>query len=214
MDPQSILATARSGHVPSEWTVWPLRRGKVLRSALEYIAVGLFGTVLLVLFVLSSVPDNFHADTTRLVFTVIVLMLLATLAFGGLGVAAYDFYRVANAERHLIVLTPDDFVMETPRRIVHVPMDQIASVTLKGSSAQQHSAQLGPRESGASVGLSRWYGMAQTRQPKQAPSLAFIDKRTGHEVLVARDDSFEALDALEEILSTYVFNKERKLRRG
>lgn len=217
MDTETILATARSGHAPSEWTIWPLRRDKVLKSGLQFLALGLLGTAILIPVALATIPDDFSQDSVRFVVVGVVLLLLATMAFGGLGIATYDFYRVANASRYLLVLTPDDFVLQTARRTVHVPMEDVQYLTLKGSKVTQRGPDPSATVAGMSsmTGIGRIFGLAGIgRKPREAPSLAFIDKRTGREVLVSRDNSFDELDALDEVLGMYVFNKERTRRTG
>lgn len=215
MDPESILETVRSGHVPSEWTVWPLRRDVVLRSALEYLIFGIIGIALFIPVVLSTVPSNFQASAFEAIVTALLILMFVIIGFGGLGVAAFDFYRVTNADRYMIVLTPDDLVLSTPRHITHVPLEDVTFLTLKGvKDDRAPDPEANPdMVRGAFLGMGRMVTM-RTRQPKQAPSLAFLDKRTGREVVVARDNSYEDLSALEDIMSTYVFNKERRLRTG
>lgn len=214
MDPESILATVRSGQVPSDWTVWPLRKDKVRHSGLEYLVIGLFGLVIFVPAAISTIPSNFEGGAFGAGATAVFLLLIGAVAFGGLGIAAYDFFRLANADRYSIVLTPDDFIMQTPRRIVHVPMEDVAYLTLKGVRMEHAPSPEDTLAAGGMLGGAGRMFLMRTRQPKQAPSLAFQDRRTGREVIVARDDSFEELSALEEILATYVFNKERRLRTG
>jgi hypothetical protein len=219
MDAEAVLATARSGSVPSDWNVWPLRQDRVRRAILGWGAVALVGFALFIPALLQTIPGNFAHGGVAVVCTGLFLLALAAVAFGGLGVALYDVWRLAHVDEFLLVMTPDDFVKAEPGKVIHVPMDKIAYITLRGvkppESAQQATARTFNTFSQYPGGFGRLVGSTSLRRkPAQAPSLAFVDTRDDREVVVATDDSFDALIALDEVLHMHVEAKERRLRSG
>lgn len=226
MDAQMVLSTARSGQMPDHWHAWPLRKDFVLRSAIKW---GLGGVVLLAVFavvVSATVPYNFqHGGAGTVVVTIIIIALAGLAAFGGLGVALYDFWRAANAGRYLLVMTPEDYVKAEPRKITHVPMENVAYVTLRGiktadmvayeeTAAQQGPSAPGARRFGGAVlsGGPLYIGAQRRRTRAQTPTLAFLDTRTNKEVIVGTDASFDELPALEYVLKLEIYENERRHR--
>ena len=207
MEAQAVLARARSGDTPPNWTVWPMRRGQVLRMALLWTVTSVAGFVLFAPAVALTVPGNFERGGAEFVFTGIVLALLGAVAFGGAGVAIFDYWRLAHADAYLLVMTPDDYVKQEPRKLTHVPMEFVRNITLKGGGATWKATQTAamPMTSGAQllrlVDVSRLASLR--REPAQRPLLAFEDARTGAEVIVSTDDAFDKLGALEYMLSLH-----------
>jgi hypothetical protein len=210
---RQILDAATSQPAPAGWHVWPLRRDRVGRSVLGWAAASLFGFALFIPITLATVPGNFSAGVGLAIFTAFIEVMLGVVAFGSLSVLWTDLYRYLRADRYLLVMTPTDFLMVEPRRIVHVPMDAVAHVTLKGVDISG----LPPDEQARLRGTppptpsrtrgpawSTWgFGLRVRREPKRAPSLAFLDTRTRREVVVSTDDSFDVLSTLERVLSAY-----------
>jgi hypothetical protein len=169
----------------------------------------------------ATFPENFQLGGFSFVATSLLLLVLAAVAFGGIGIAAYDVWRVAHAGEFLLVITPDDYVKAEPRKTTHIPMSAIRHVTLKGIKLPQEQAAAMPdprvQRAGYQPGpgglprgfLPAWTGGNIRRQPAQAPSLAFEDTRSGKIVTVATDDSFETLPALAEVLRMYAVHDER-----
>lgn len=226
MDAQMVLSTARSGRMPDHWHAWPLRKEFVLRSAIKW---GIGGLVLMAVFVFivsATVPTNFeHASTGVVLFTIIILTLAGLAAFGGVGIAVYDLWRASNAGRYLLVMTPEDYVKEEPRKITHVPMENIAHVTLRGvksadmiayeeTAAQQGAMDPGAQPIGGALLSSGplMIGAQRRRTRSQTPTLAFLDTRTNKEVIVGTDASFDELAALEYVLKLEIYENERRHR--
>jgi hypothetical protein len=217
MDTQQLLSTARSSSVPDTWFVWTLRREHVLRGAAKWTAAGVIFLFLLIVVFQATFPENFQLGGFSFVATSLLLLVLAGVAFGGLGIAVYDAWRVAHASEYLLVITPDDYVKAEPQKTTHIPMSAIRHVTLKGLKLPQEQAAAMPDprvqragyQSGRGGFLPAWTGGNIRRQPAQAPSLAFEDIRSGKIVIVAMDDSFETLPALAEVLRMYAFENER-----
>src|SRR5258706_8359010 len=103
-------------------------------------------------------------------------------------------------------MTPEDFVKVEPRRITHVPMDQIEDVTLKGVTIQRGAEVVAQPPLGAFgvLSLGRRFNGILVRKPREAPSLAFRDRRTNRVVVVATDDSYDDLGALEQVLQSHL----------
>src|SRR5579859_5413531 len=129
---RQILVTARSSERPRDWFVWPLRRDVVARGLAGWAATGVLGFLLFVPAMLVTVPSNFQHGAWTAVFTITLLVILGLVAFGGAGLFFADVLRLMQSDKYLLVITPDDYVQATPRRIVHVPMASVAYVTLKG----------------------------------------------------------------------------------
>src|SRR5690348_15401647 len=117
MDTEQLLATARSNNVPSGWNVWPLHRDRVKRSVISWTAVGLFGVLLFVGAFAVTVPDNFTHGSFAVVVASLVLLLLATMRFGGLGLAMCDYQRLEPAGEFVHVITPNDYVHADHRKV-------------------------------------------------------------------------------------------------
>lgn len=202
---QQILTTARATPLPQGWYVWHLRRDRVMRAALGWFSICLFGFVLLIPAVYATVPSSFKSSAVLAVVTILLLGMLGAVAFGGLGLGIADILRYVQADGYLLVMTPDDFLKVTPRRTIHVPMTAVSFVTLKGVRERREPTQPVQPPVGGAMSLAPLFGpgAASPRSRRGPPSLAFLDMRTRHEVVVATDDSFEALPVLEDILSLY-----------
>lgn len=213
MDAQAVLARARSGDVPASWTVWPLRRDRVLRSALGWLAIGVIGAILFVIVAVQTIPGNFTRGSGAFILTGVLLIALGLMAFGGLGILVYDLWRLLKADEFMIVMTPDDYVKAQPGKVTHVPMENVAYVTVRGikvppERTQTTSEIISSMQKGGR--LTRFMGdINYRRQPRQAPSLAFLDTRDNSEVVVATDNSFDELLALEQILAMHARDKDR-----
>lgn len=209
MDAQQILSTARSGDFPSSWFVWGLRSDRILRGIAGWASAGVVFLVVFIFAFLNTVPGNFQRGAFAFIATGLLLIVLATVAFGSLGIAAFDAWRIAHADEYLLVITPDDYVKAEPRRLTHVPMSQVRYVTLKGVKVQRDLGASVPDPRTHPAGFRSGQGLfnpmltGQRRQPAHAPSVAFQDARTETTVTVATDESFEALPALAEVLRMY-----------
>ena len=218
MDAQAILATARSGNAPGTWVVWRLRRDYMRNSILKWLAVCIVGFLLFIPATLSIIPGILALRGFAFVFSGIILLALASLAFGALGIVVYDTWRLLHADDYWLVVTPDEYVKYTPGgKVTQVPLQSIESITLKGVKAPIETAET-PFD-GTAVGLNPLMrgtisSARYRRQRAGSASLAFIDTRTGREVLVASDASFDNLAGIEYVLSMQVDAKLRQINRG
>src|SRR6185437_4478749 len=189
MDAQAILETARSGNVPDTWNVWPLRVERVRRSALGWGLCALAGFIILIPVVMSTIPYDFTHGTALAIFAIVILMLVGAVAFGSLGVAVYDLWRLIHAREYLLVITPEDYLRLGPRnKQTHVPIEDIAYVTMKGVKVNDPYAEARAASASNMSAMKRISHVAGSfyspREPKRAPTLAFLDTRTNTEVVV------------------------------
>lgn len=214
MDAQTILETARSNSVPDTWNVWPLRVERVRRSALGWGLCALAGFIILVPVVISTIPYDFTHGTGLAIFAIVLLMLVGGVAIGALSIAVYDIWRLLHARDYLLVITPEDYLRVNPGgKQTHVPMENIAYVTMKGVKVNN------PYEAARAADTSNMSAMKRIshvagnfyspREPKRAPTLAFLDTRTNTEVVVATDDSFDDIATLEQVISYLVDARKR-----
>ena len=144
MEPEMVLSTARSGNVPYGWNVWPMRRNRVRRSIYGWAATSLVAFAILVPVFLVTVPANFEHGDFGLFATGLLLAVLAVVAFGGLCICLYDVWRLRHADEYLLVMTPEDLVKAEPKKIIHVPMDKIGYITLRGVKRTEYRPATSP----------------------------------------------------------------------
>lgn len=205
MDAQAVLSTARSGNVPSNWFVWPLRRDYVLRSALKWAVAALFGFVLFIPACLATLPTLPQRSFLGIIVTGVLLLLLGGVAFGGAAISIFDFYRLRHADDYWLVLTPDEFIKAEPGKVIEVPLEYVGDITMRGVKTPEEV-----RESVARPTRSSLLRTGFVRQPQSPPSLAFRDLRTDKTVMVSTDQSFDNLLLLEQVLGDNVHAKQRR----
>ena len=229
MEPEMVLNTARSGVMPSGWNVWPMRRDRVRRSIYGWATTALVAFAILVPVFMVTVPGNFEHGDFGFFATGLLLAVLAVVAVGGLCICFYDIWRLRHADEYLLVMTPDDLVKAEPKKVIHVPMDKIGYITLRGVKRPQYRPQtsasledmrrqqredLASASLGSGAMLNRMVGNANfRRRPPEAPSLAFVDLRDDSEVVLATDNTFDDLVALNDMLWLHVEKAERASRR-
>jgi hypothetical protein len=218
MDPETILATARSGDAPGTWVVWSLRRQYIRNSILRWLAVSVVGFPLLILASISTLPGFLRLTGFAFVLTGTLLLALAALAFGSLGIAIYDIWRLSHAGAFWMVITPDDYVKAEPGgKVTHVPMEYVESITLKGVRVPMETAET--PFSGIPTGITPFFQLpfrqSRYRRQRATPSsLAFVDGRIDREVVVATDAVFDDLVNIEYVLSMQADAKQRQLNRS
>lgn len=214
MDAQTILENARSDRVPDSWNVWPLRVERVRRSALGWAASAVVGFALLIPVAIATIPYDFTHGVGLSVFAAVLLTLIGAMAIGSLSIAIYDIWRLRHASEYLLVITPDDYLRAEPgNKLTHVPIDDIAYVTMRGvkiNTAYEPMQQADYSNLTAFKRVSRIAGnFYSPREPKRAPVLAFMDTRTNTEVVVATDHSFDDIATIEQVMSYLVDAKKR-----
>lgn len=223
MDASSILEQARSDRPPSEWNIWPLRRDFVRVSAIKWAALGMVGLAMFIPVVIIAVPSDFvNGDSVIRLLAMVMLILLATVAFGGLGIALHDFWRLTHARDYWLIITPESFVKATPSRVTETPLEKIDGLTLKGvpiptgeNTALEMPMVQFPM-TGRLIEFANNAGIPGVTRKKTRgnPSLAYRDTRTNKIVTICTDDSFEQMAALYDLLRDRCAIREDQLRRA
>jgi hypothetical protein len=128
-------------------------------------------------------------------------LLLGMVLFVGIGSIwqiLIDTRRLLEADKHIIILTPDEFVMQDGDEIRHIPLMYVRHITARGiappdrtppkGAVVSNMPHVGENLSGFLFGrgfiptVSRW---RLRRRAKHTPStLGFIDSRTDSEVII------------------------------
>jgi hypothetical protein len=221
MNAEGILATARSGHAPGTWTVWSLRRNFMRNSILRWSLLMLIGFAFFIPALIAVAPTYLSQRGFSFVITGLIIIALAALAFGSLSIVVYDCWRLAHANDYWLVITPDDYVKAEPRgKVTHVPIENIEYVTLKGvkrpiETVETPFVDAGPAAFGRGMvfglPIGRIVDRASRRRMATPTSLAFLDNRTNREVVVATDNAFDDLSAIDYILNMQTEAKRRQL---
>ena len=121
MDIQEILSRVRSNDVPGSWDVWRLRSDRVSQDLGLFVFGAILGLFFFVIAFFAMVPGNFQNGIGPAIPSFVLLVVLATLGFGSLGLVIHDVVRLRRASQYLLIMTPDDFVKVEPGRITQVP---------------------------------------------------------------------------------------------
>ena len=214
MEAEEILSRAKtSSELPHGWIVFPLLRGKVIFGIIGWIFGIIIGISLFALVASVVIPTNFERGPFLAVVTVIFLGILLFIGVGSIYLLVTDVRRLIEVEKHMLVLTPEDFVMQEGNKIVHVPLSSVRHVTARGvpppdrtPSAEQRSLpSSGENIAGMLFGRGLTpSGMRQRRQRMRTPtSLAFVDTRTDDEVIVTSDGAYGDPFVIANLLKQY-----------
>ncbi|QBD79469.1 hypothetical protein EPA93_27190 [Ktedonosporobacter rubrisoli] len=204
MQPEEILGHARTNtDVPADWQVFPLLRNKLVIGLIGWafgiiVGLGLFAAIVPIV-----IPTNYQSGTLPAITTTLLLALLLFIGLGSAWTLIVDIRRLRNANQHLIVITPDDFLKQEGKKIIHVPLTEVKYVTARGvppperdpnnEDANVHKIS-GIGENAASFFVGRSLlpsGSRRRRKRMRTPtSLAFIDARSEQEITVVTDTTF------------------------
>ena len=199
MEATEILEKARAGGEPPKgWIVLPLLRSKVRLGILGWIAGAIIGFGFFIVMVPLMIPHNYLFGFIPALISTVILGMVLFVGIGSVWQIIVDTRRLLEADKHIIVITPDEFVMQDGEDIRHVPLMYIRNVTARGIVPPDRTApdgavvsnmpHVGENLSGFLFGrgfiptISRWRAR---RRAKNTPStLAFIDSRTNTEVII------------------------------
>jgi hypothetical protein len=199
MEATEILEKARAGgELPNGWVVLPLLRNKVRLGILGWIAGAIIGFGLFVVMVPLMIPHNYLFGFIPALISTVILGMVLFVGIGSVWQIIVDTRRLLEADKHIIVITPDEFVIQDGEDIRHVPLMYIRNITARGIVPPDRTApdgavvsnmpHVGENLSGFLFGrgfiptISRW---RTRRRAKHTPSmLAFIDSRTNTEVII------------------------------
>lgn len=182
--------------VPHDWLVFTLLRQKVLLGIAGWIFGVLMGGVLFAFMAPIMIPHNYQIGVAAAIFTTILLGIVLYVCLGSLWAMIVDIGRLRYADRHMIIITPTDFVKQEGRKIVHVPLEYVKYVTARGTPPVDRSvegARRDTRSGSMGEGMSGlFFGRRGLRRKRaRTPNtLAFVDSRSDSEVIVTTDQAY------------------------
>jgi hypothetical protein len=213
---EEILEQARTSATPPHgWIVLPLSRVKVMFGIAGWILGVLLGLGLFVFVERTVVPSNFQHGPGIAIFTIVLLAILLFIGLGSIWQLIVDVQRLLNAQKHIIVITPQEFVKQEGNKIITVPLMYVRHVTARGTpppdrtvpkeSTMTQIPGMGERVTNFFVGHSATReGVRTHRRRRRTPtSLAFIDARTEDEVVVVNDGSYGDPFMIAALLKQY-----------
>jgi hypothetical protein len=216
MEADEILAQAKaSPEAPHGWIVLPLSRRNLTIGILGWIFGIFLGLGLFVGIAFIVIPANYQHGIGPAIFSTILLAILLFIGLGSLWTLIVDVQRLRHADRHLIVITPRDFVKQEGNKVIHVPLAHVRYVTARGKAPPDRTP---GRESqlrqipGAGEGIAGFFfgrgivpsGASQRRRRMRTPtSLAFIDTRNESEVTVVTDEAYGDPFMIAALLKEY-----------
>ncbi len=216
MEADEILMQARTNPEATHgWVILPISR----RNLTLAIAGWVFGTILgLGLFAAVTyivIPTNYQHGILAAVITSLLLAMLLFIALGSLWTLIIDIGRLLHADRHIIVITPEDFVKQEGKKIIHVPLVNVRHVTARGKAPPDRTLPQGgalnemPHAGENITGFLLGRGLIPSgarlrrRRMRTPTSLAFIDTRTDSEVTVVTDEVYGDPFMIAALLKQY-----------
>lgn len=216
MNVEEILETAKTHATPPYgWVVLPLSRTKVMLGIAGWFCGIVLGLGLFVITLLAVVPSNFQHGIAVAIFTVLLLTMFIFIGLGSIWMLIQDVRRLLEAEKHIIVITPQDFVKQEGKKIITVPLMNIRYVTARGTPPPDRTVPKGPviaqlptmgeRLGGLFLGQAATREGARThRRSRRTPTtLAFIDTRTDNEIIVVNDSAYGDPFMIAALLKQY-----------
>jgi hypothetical protein len=200
MEAAEILEKAKtSGEPPHGWIILPLLRDKVRLGILGWVAGAIVGFGLFALMVPLVIPHNYLYGPIAALVTTLLLGMVLFVGVGSVWQIIVDVRRLLEADKYIIVITPDEFVMQEGENIRHVPLMYVRYITARGvapppdrtaprGTVVSEMPHTGENVSGLFLGrglipsVSSWRAR---RKGKRTPKmLAFVDSRTETEVII------------------------------
>jgi len=224
MEATEILEKARAGgELPRGWVVLPLLRNKVRLGILGWIAGAIVGFGLFALMVPYMIPHNYLYGPIPALVSTLLLGMVLFVGIGSVWQIIVDTRRLLEADKHIIVITPDEFVMQDGEEIRHVPLMYVRHITARGIVPPDRTApkgavvsnmpHAGENLSGFLFGrgfiptISRWRAR---RRAKNTPSmLAFIDSRTNTEVIIKDYNLYGDPSTIATLMQKYTSSVQR-----
>ena len=218
MEATEILAKAKAGgELPKGWVVLPLLRDKVKLGILGWICGVIIGFGFFVLMVPFMIPHNYQYGPFPALASTLLLAMVLFIGVGSIWQIIVDTRRLLEADKHIIILTPDEFVAQDGEKIIHVPLMYVRHITARGIAPVDRTPPQGPvvsnmphvgdNLSGFLFGrgfiptVSRWRAR---RRAKHTPStLGFIDSRTNNEVIIKNYNQFGDPNIIAALMQDY-----------
>jgi len=225
MEAEEILTHAKNNiDLPQGWVVFPLLRNKVMTGLIGWAFGVIMGFGMLIFVGTVVIPFNYQRGVLPAVVTTILLGILLFVGLGSAWTFINDIRRLRERDKHVIVITPEDFVKQEGEKIVHVPLINIRHVTARGlpppdrtaDEAREESRMPGAGENTLGFLFGRGLvpsGMRQRRKRMRTPtSLAFMDTRNDNEVVVVTDSAFGDPFAIATVLKSYAASVQQLVR--
>jgi len=216
MEADEILTQARSSpEGPHGWIILHISRRNLGMAILGWafgivLGFGLFAAVASVV-----IPTNFQRGSAAAIVTGILLAMLLFIGLGSLWTLITDIQRLLHSDKHIIVITPEDFVKQEGKKIIRVPLVNVRHVTARGkapvdrTTPEESQLREIPRAGENAVGFLLGRGLVPSgarirrRRMRTPTSLAFIDTRTGSEVTVVTDEVYGDPFMIAALLKQY-----------
>ena len=224
MEASEILEKARAGgELPNGWVVLPLLRNKVRLGILGWIAGAIVGFGFFALMVPLMIPHNYMYGFIPALISTVILGMVLFVGIGSVWQIIVDTRRLLEADRHILVITPDEFVMQDGEEIRHVPLMYIRNITARGIVPPDRTAPQGavvsnmPHVGENLSGFLFGRGFIPTisrcrarRRAKHTPStLAFIDSRTNTEVIIRDYNLYGDPSKIATLMKEYTSSVQR-----
>jgi hypothetical protein len=220
MESVQILAQASTEEgIPSNWIIFPLQRQKVLVGILGWIFGAFAGGLIFIFMAPIMIPHNYQHGVVAAILSTLILGVVLYVCLGSIWAMITDIIRVREPDKHIIIITPEDFVKQEGKKTIHVPLTCIKHVTARGAPPVDRNAEVDENIRSGSVSESigslfigrraasgvRQGGLGRRRMRTPA-TLAFIDSRTDKEVIVVTDKAYGEPHYIGESLKEYVQN--------
>jgi hypothetical protein len=224
MEASEILEKARAGgELPHGWVVLPLLRNKVRVGILGWIVGAVLGFGFFAVLVPLMIPHNYLYGPIPALISTLILGMMLFVGIGSVWQIIVDTRRLVEADKHIIVITPDEFVMQDRDKIIHVPLMYVRYITARGivppdqpapkGAVVSNMPHAGENLSGFLFGrgfiptISRW---RVRRRAKHTPSmLAFIDSRTNTEVIIKDYNLYGDPSTIATLMRKYTSGAQR-----
>jgi hypothetical protein len=189
-----------NSNTPQGWLVFPLSRNNVLIGVVGWASGIVLGLGLFVVMANTTIPHNYQYGIIPALITTLFLGFFLFVGLGSLWSLIHDARRLMQADKHLIVITPDTFVKQEGDKVIHVPLMYVRHVTARGAPPPDRSPKSAENRAAPDGGenvLSLFAGRAMTssgmrrrlKRMRTPTSLAFVDSRTERQVVVVDDKS-------------------------
>ena len=219
MESTEILEKARAiDEAPQDWIVLPLLRDKVALAIAGWVIGAIVGLGLFAFLASLMIPNNYQIGPFAALISTILLGIMLFAGLGSVWQLVVDVRRLLQADKYLIIITPDDFVKQEGKKIIHVPLLYVRYITARGSLSRSRtsSSERAPAQASLpgenTAGFQFWRGLipGTRRRHKRTPTaLAFIDSRTNAEVIVASDAFYGNPFTIADLLKEYTTNVQR-----
>jgi len=216
MESSEILMHARTGsEAPHGWIVLPLLRSKVAWGMAGWFFGILLGLGMFALLASIVIPYNYQHGIVPALFSTILLGIVLFIGLGSAWSLLVDARRLRQADKHLIVIPPEAFVKQEGDKIIYVPLVYVRHVTARGAPPPDRSlenARTDKEISGVGENVLGFFagrgftpsGERWRRKRMRTPtSLAFVDSRTDHQVIVTSDGSYGDPFLIAALLKQY-----------